>query len=100
MLSILSHVGRGTALFEQVSASSGMLHGMLVKRVNKKTFTTLMSCMTSVKILLHFHCLSLLVTKVPDLARAPLSLGLFMSQDEAKLQPVKEGHTHGYIMDT
>lgn len=30
-------------------------------------------------------------TKVPDLARATLSLGLFMSQDEAKLQPVKEG---------
>ena len=42
MLSILSHVGRGTALFEQVSASSGMLHGMLDKRVNKKAFTNVM----------------------------------------------------------
>ena len=37
-----------------------------------------------------------LFTNVPDLARASLSLGLFMSQDEAKLQPVKEGRDgHG-----
>ena len=33
--------------------------------------------------------------EVPDLTRASLSLGLFMAQDEAKLQPVKEGLTTG-----
>ena len=99
-------------MFEQVSASSGMLHGMLDKRVNKKSihYTNVMYDLSQNFVALSlsftvFHCLSLLVTvlvtKVPDLARATLSLGLFMSQDEAKLQPVKEGHTmHGNIMDT
>lgn len=66
-----------------------MCRPTIVVKVNKVNKTS--KTYVKVKYTMLFMCFVFFeLSEVPDLARASLSLGLFMAQEEAK--PVKEGH--------